>query len=91
MSSIPGLGRSPGGRKWQPTPIILPGKSHGQRNLVGYSPWVAKEWDTTERLNNNQHFISFIVNNIPSYGYTTFYLSIPSSDETFGLFPLFGY
>jgi len=37
-------------RKWQPTPVFLPGKSHGQRNLVGYSPWGRKESDTTERL-----------------------------------------
>ena len=36
--SIPGLGRSPGGGKWQPTPVFLPGKFHGQRILVGYSP-----------------------------------------------------
>ena len=36
-------------RKWQPTPVVLPGKSHG-RNLVGYSPWGRKESDTTERL-----------------------------------------
>ena len=35
-------------RKWQPTPIILPGESHGQRNLVGYSPCGYKESDTTE-------------------------------------------
>jgi len=33
----PGLGRSPWRRKWQPTPIFLSGKSHGQRSLVGYS------------------------------------------------------
>ena len=37
-------------RKWQPTPVFLPGESHGQRNLVGYSPWGHKEWTTTERL-----------------------------------------
>ena len=37
-------------RKWQPTPVFLPGKSHGLRNLVGYSPWGHKELDTTERL-----------------------------------------
>ena len=36
--------------KWQPTPVSLPGKSHGQRSLVGYSPWGLNEWDTTERL-----------------------------------------
>ena len=34
-------------RKWQPTPVFLPGKSHGQRGLVGYSPWYCKELDTT--------------------------------------------
>jgi len=37
-------------RKWHPTPVLLPGKSHGQRSLVGYSPWGCKELDTTERL-----------------------------------------
>ena len=35
---------------WQPTPVFLPGKSHGQRSLVGYSPRGSKELDTTERL-----------------------------------------
>ena len=35
-------------RKWQPTPVFLPGESHGQRSLVGYSPWGCKESDTTE-------------------------------------------
>ena len=39
-------------RKWQPTPVFLPGKSHGQRSLAGYSPWGRKESDTTERANN---------------------------------------
>ena len=37
-------------RKWQPTPVLLPGKSHGRRSLAGYSPWGRKESDTTERL-----------------------------------------
>ena len=37
-------------RKWQPTPVLLPGKSYGQRSLVGYSPWGRKESDMTERL-----------------------------------------
>ena len=35
---IPGSGRSPGGGHWQPTPVFLPGESHGQRSLAGYSP-----------------------------------------------------
>ena len=37
-------------RKWQPTPVPLPGKSHGWRSLAGYSPWGRKESDTTEQL-----------------------------------------
>ena len=48
--SIPGSGRSPGEGKWQPTPVFLPGKSYGQRNLVGYSPWGHKGSDTTEHI-----------------------------------------
>ena len=37
-------------RQWQPTPVLLPGKAHGQRSLVGCSPWGWWESDTTERL-----------------------------------------
>ena len=37
-------------RKWQPTSVFLPGESHEQRNLVGYSPWSCKESDMTEGL-----------------------------------------
>ena len=37
-------------RQWHPTPVLLPGTSHGQRSLVGCSPWGRKESDTTERL-----------------------------------------
>ena len=37
-------------RQWHPTPVLLPGKSHGQRSLVGCSPWGRWELDTTERL-----------------------------------------
>ena len=37
-----------GRRQWQPTPVLLPGKSHGQRSLVGYSPWGREESDTTK-------------------------------------------
>ena len=37
-------------RQWQPTPVLLPGKSHGWRSLVGCSPWGRKELGTTERL-----------------------------------------
>ena len=37
-------------RKWQPTPVFLPGESQGRGSLVGYSPWDCEESDTTERL-----------------------------------------
>ena len=50
LSSIPGSGRSPQRRKWQPTPVFLPGEFSGQRSLAGYSPQGGKESDTTERL-----------------------------------------
>ena len=46
----PWVGKIPWRRKWQPTPVFLPGKSHGQRSLAGCSPWGRKELDTTEWL-----------------------------------------
>ena len=42
----------------QYSPVFLPGESHGQRSLAGYSPWAGKETDTTERLNSNKIFPS---------------------------------
>ena len=51
----PWLGKIPWNRKWQPTPVLLSGKSHRQRSLVGYSPWGHKELDTTERLSMHTH------------------------------------
>ena len=44
------VGKIPWRREWQPTPVFLPGVFHGQRSLVGYSPWGRKESDTTEQL-----------------------------------------
>ena len=35
-------------REWLPTPVFLSGEFHGQRSLIGYSPWGSKEWDLTE-------------------------------------------
>ena len=46
VGSIPGSGRSPGG-EWQFTPVFLPGGSHGQSGLKGYSSWGSKEFDMT--------------------------------------------
>ena len=45
-------------RKWHPTPVLLPGKSHGWRSLVGYSPWGRKESDMTERLHSTMYIPS---------------------------------
>ena len=51
VKSLPGkqetwVGKIPWRRKWQPTPVYLPGESHGQRSLAGYSPWGHKVSDT---------------------------------------------
>ena len=46
--SIPGFGKIPWRRKWQPTPVFLPRKFYGQRGRAGYSPWGRKESDMTE-------------------------------------------
>ena len=46
-------------RKWQPTPVFLPGESHGQRSLVGYSPWGHKELDTSEHKTELNSFFFF--------------------------------
>ena len=43
VGSIPGLERYPGKKKWPRAPVFLPGKSHGQRSLEGYSPWGQRE------------------------------------------------
>ena len=47
----PWVGKIPWRRQWQPTPVFLPGKSHGQRNLGRYSPWGCRELDTAEHSN----------------------------------------
>ena len=51
----PWRGKIPWSRKWHPTPIFLPEKFHGQRSLVGYSPWGRKESDVTERQSTQTH------------------------------------
>ena len=45
----PRIGKNPWRRKWQPTPVFLPGEFHGQRNLVGYNPWGCKGSDSTDQ------------------------------------------
>ena len=61
-------------RKWQSTPVLLSGKSHGQRSLVGYSPWGRKESDMTERL--HVHFHMFF---LPPFQYPKQPLFLPSN------------
>ena len=49
------VGNIPWRRAQQPTPVFLPGESHGWRSLAGYSPWGLKELDKTERISTAQH------------------------------------
>ena len=59
LDSIPGLGRPPGGRHGNPLQCSCLENPHGQRSLVGYSPWGLKESDTTERLSTAQPVVIF--------------------------------
>ena len=62
----PWVGKIPWRRKWQLTPVLLPGKFHGQRSLVSYSPRGLKESDTTERLHfTSLHFTSRLSATMP--------------------------
>ena len=63
----PWFRKIPWTRKWQPTPVLMPGESNGQRILVGYSPWGCKESNMTEATQcmhtlplNTQNQVSFI-------------------------------
>ena len=54
---VPSLGgEDPWSRKWQPVPLFLPGKFHGQWSLAGYSPWGYKESDMTEHIDMHYHY-----------------------------------
>ena len=48
------------GRKWQPSPAFLPGESHGQRSLTGYSPWGHTESDVTEHIHTASVYCLFL-------------------------------
>ena len=56
----PWVGKIPWRRKWQPTPVFLPGKSHGQRNLAGYSPWGCKELDMSEHTHTHNNITIYL-------------------------------
>ena len=66
----PWIGKIPWRKEWQPTPVFLPGESHGQKSLVGYSSWGCKELDTTEGLSTSKKDILsatvFILFNFPT-------------------------
>ena len=47
-------------KKWQPTPVFLPGESHWQRSLEGYRPWVCEESDMTEKHNKNASILTLL-------------------------------
>ena len=53
----PWVRKIPSRRKWQPTPVFLPGKFHGQKSLVGYRPWGLKESDKAESEHTHTHII----------------------------------
>ena len=55
-SSSPNLEDCPWRTAWQPSPVFLPGESHGQRSLAGYSPWGRRGSDTTERVGTHATF-----------------------------------
>ena len=58
--SIPGSGKSSGGGDGNLLPVLLPGKFHGPRSLVGYSPWDRKESNTPEQLNTQYPLLQSI-------------------------------
>ena len=51
------MGKIPWRREWQPAPVFLPGESHGQRSLAGYSPWGYKSQMQTEQRNCHHHHL----------------------------------
>ena len=55
-ASVGDTGSIPWRRKYQPPPLFLPGESHGQRSLAGYSPWGDRDSDMAERVNNDKTF-----------------------------------
>ena len=64
MKFDPWVGKIPWRRKWQPTPVFLPGKFHGQMSLTGYTLKGHKELDMTEQLSTHNERISNVLPNI---------------------------
>ena len=75
LDSIPGPGQLPWRKKWQPTPVFLPGKPYGQRNLTGYSPWgprVGHDWEHRTCITFKLVRISFYTSQRPLIFYILF-------------------
>ena len=82
LGSSPGSGRSPGERNGYPTPVFLPGESHRQRNLEGYSPWGCKESDTTERVHYEVHLVKAMAFPVVMYGCESWTVKKAESQRT---------
>ena len=72
----PWIGNIPWRRKWQPSPVFLPGKPHGQRSLAGYSPWGPKELDMNEQLSTHTHLLALTVSLSSCFLYLQLYLAL---------------
>ena len=83
----PWVRKIPWRSKWQPIPIFLPGKPHGQRRLVGCSPQGCKELETTEQLNNNKRQAKqrYITRASPLIGYSIYLLRSYAQEEASSL------
>ena len=55
VGTVPGFSKIPWRRTWEPTPVFLPGKFHGQRSLSGHSPWGSKESEAPEYTHTHTH------------------------------------
>ena len=69
-------------RKWQPTPVFLLGKSHGQRSLAGYSPWGRKESDKTEQHHLRKKAIEHLVDIIEPILIVVFFIDQGLVDQS---------
>ena len=84
----PWVGKIPWNRKWQPTPVFLPGEFHGQKSLVGYSPWDCIEFMGSHRVGynwatNTYHEINGKANNYSDFTLVFYLLSINKLQERY--------
>ena len=87
LSSI--HGKIPWRREWLPTPVFLPGQFHGQRSLVGYSPWGRKELDTAERLTCGNLIFNLCVKLSDSFPKWLNHFTLPSGLFCFAILSVF--